>query len=110
MNDKPHGRMMSHYEQPSRLGHLLQRIVRTKGLAEQTSGQELNEIWKGAAGERVAARSHVRRLRSGILEIGVSNGTILEELRSYLQHELLITMQQRHPDPQIKALKFIKTR
>jgi hypothetical protein len=102
--------MMSHYEQPSRLGHLLQRIVRTKGLAEQTSGQELNEIWKAAAGERVAARSYVRRLRSGVLEIGVSNGTILEELRSYLQHELLTTMQQRNPERQIKSLKFIKTR
>ncbi|HIF00167.1 MAG TPA: DUF721 domain-containing protein [Planctomycetes bacterium] len=102
--------MMSHYEQPSRLGHLLQRIVRSKGLAEQSSGQELNKIWKASAGERVAARSHVRRLRGGILEIGVSNGTILEELRSYLQHELLTTMQQRHPEPPIKSLKFIKTR
>lgn len=102
--------MMSYYEQPSRLGHLLQRIVRSKGLAEQSSGQELNQIWKTAAGKRVAARSHVRRLRGGVLEIGVSNGTILEELRSYLQHELLTTMQQEHPEPQIKSLKFIKTR
>ena len=103
MNSSPFGK-------PARLGQLLQSLVRKKGLAEQSSGQELDRIWKSTAGERVAANSFVRRFRSGILEVGVTNGAILEELTCYLRHELLPAIQRQHPEPPIKSLKFVKVR
>ncbi len=102
MNDSPFGK-------PTQLGHILQQLVRKKGLAEESTQKELGEIWTKAAGERVASKSFVRKLRSGILEIGVSNGAILEELNCYLRHELLPAVQQLHPDPKINSLKFVKT-
>ena len=94
---------------PTQLGRLLKSIVRRKGIAEESAHQKLNDIWKKTAGDRVAARSHVRRLRAGILEISVTNGAILEELTCYLQHELLPLVQELHPNPEIKSLKFIKS-
>lgn len=103
MDSSPFGR-------PTQLGHLLQNLVRRKGLTEESSGQELNRLWKTTAGERVAAKSFVRKFRSGILEVGVSNGAILEELNCYLKHELLPAMQQQHPEPPITSLKFVKVR
>ena len=103
MSDSP-------FQKPARLGQLLQSLVRRKGLAEQSSGQELEQLWKNTAGERVAAKSYVRKLRSGVLEVGVTNGAILEELTCYLQHELLPAMQQKHPEPPINSLKFVKVR
>ena len=101
MKDEPFGK-------PAQLGHVLQQLVRRKGLAEESAQQELNEVWKQAAGERVSARSHVKQLRSGVLEIGVTNGTILEELSSYLRHELLPAVQKLHPQPEIHSLKFTR--
>ncbi|MEQ9406168.1 MAG: DUF721 domain-containing protein [Fuerstiella sp.] len=101
MSDLPFG-------QPARLGQLLQNVVRKKGLAEESNRQKLDDAWRKAAGQRVAARSHVRRLQGGILEIGVTNGAILEELTCYLQHELLPAVQQLHADPPINSLKFIR--
>ena len=58
----------------------------------------------------MAAKSVVRKLRSGVLEVGVTNGAILEELTCYLQHELLPAIQQQHPEPPINSLKFVKVR
>ena len=101
MNDVPFGK-------PARLGHLLQQVVRKKGIAEESARQDLNDAWKKAAGERVSARSFVRKLHAGVLEIGVTNGTILEELTGFLRHELLPEIQQLHPQPEIRALKFVK--
>lgn len=95
---------------PARLGNLLGNLIRTKGIAEQSSVQHLEDIWKKAAGDRIAAKSYVKRLRSGVLEITVSNGAVLEELTCYLKHDLLESMQQQHPDPPINSLKFVRVR
>jgi predicted nucleic acid-binding Zn ribbon protein len=103
---------MSHspFQKPVQLSQLLQSLVRRKGLAEQSTGQELESLWKSTAGERVAAKSFVRRLKSGVLEVGVTNGAILEELTCYLKHELLPALQRQHPEPPIESLKFVKVR
>lgn len=93
---------------PAQLGHLLQNLVRRKGIAEESARNELDNIWKTAAGDRIASRSHVRKLRGGILEIGVTNGAILEELTCYLQHELLRSVQELHSEPAVNSLKFVK--
>lgn len=95
---------------PTKLGLVLQNLVRQKGLAEQSTGQELDRLWKTVAGERAAGSSYVRKLRGGVLEIGVTNGAILEELNSYLKQDLLSAMQQQHPNPPIASLKFVKVR
>ena len=101
MNDSPFGK-------PAQLGNILRQVVRKKGLAEESSQKELSEIWARTAGERVASKSFVRKLRSGVLEIGVSNGAILEELNCYLKHDLLPDIQKLHPDPPVTSLKFVR--
>ena len=103
MDDMPFGR-------PVQLGQLLGNLVRKRGLAEQSSRSELEDIWRTSADERVASKSYVKRLKSGVLEIGVTNGAILEELTCYLKHELLPAIQQKHPEPPITSLKFVKAR
>ena len=100
----------SQFEKPAQLGQLLKNIVRRKGLAEESSADVLTTLWKKTAGERISSKTHVRRLRNGVLEIGVTNGAILEELTSYLRHELLPVLQEQHPEPKIENLKFVKSR
>ncbi|MCA9056928.1 MAG: DUF721 domain-containing protein [Planctomycetaceae bacterium] len=97
------------FDRPSKLGHVLSRLVRQKGLAEQSSGQNLDATWKLAAGERIASKSRVRRLNRGVLEVVVSNGAVLEELTCYLQHDLLIAIQQKMPRENVKSLKFLRS-
>ena len=98
----------SFFERPAQLGHLLADIVRRRGVAEKTATRELNTLWSQVAGDRVARHSFVRKLRNGVLEIGVKNGTVLEELSSYLKHDLLQAIQNSHADRGIRSLKFVR--
>lgn len=95
---------------PTRLGNLLGNLVRKRGIAEESSNQVLENIWKQSVTERVASKSHVKRLSNGVLEVTVTNGAILEELTCYLKHEILPAVQERHPEPPITSLKFVKVR
>lgn len=87
---------------------MLNRVVRQRGLAERSSHQALQDLWKSSVEARVAEKSFVRKFRAGVLEIGVTNGAILEELNSYLKHDVLETLRQKHPEPEIEIVKFVK--
>ncbi len=67
-------------------------------------------MWAAVAGERIGKRSYVRRLQGGVLEIGVRNGAVLEELSSYLKHDLLATIQSEHAEYSVQSLKFVRVR
>ena len=95
---------------PTSLGRLLDLVVRRRGIAEKSGQQELNTMWAKVAGERIGQRSSVRRLRDGVLEIGVRNGAVLEELSSYLKHDLLAAIQSGHSEFNIRSLKFVRVR
>lgn len=67
-------------------------------------------MWAEVAGPRISERSFVRRLQNGVLEIGVSNGAVLEELSSYLRHDLLHSITTSRADLRIQSLKFVRVR
>ena len=96
------------FGKPAQIGQLLQNLVRKRGLAEESAQKELNDIWKKAAGPRIASKTFVRRLRAGVLEVGVTNGAILEELTCYLKHDVLTAVQQVQANPPVNSLKFVK--
>ncbi len=103
-------RSSSSFDRPTSLGRLLDLVVRRRGIAEKTAQQELNTMWAEIAGERIGQRSSVRRLRDGVLEIGVRNGAVLEEVSSYLKHDLLAAIQSSHAELNIRSLKFVRVR
>lgn len=96
------------YDKPKALGSLLNGLIRRKGIAEESSVGGLADTWKNCCDERVAAKSYVRRQKGDLLEIAVTNGAILEELTGFLKHDLLVQMQQAHPESDIKSLKFVR--
>lgn len=95
---------------PAHLSSLLNNLVRKRGITEESATQGLENIWKQTVSERVASKSYVKRFSNGVLEITVTNGAILEELTCYLKHEILPSLQERHPEPPITSLKFVKVR
>ena len=98
------------FDRPQQLGHLVAGIIRRRGVAERSAAAELNDIWSRVAGERIARKSSVRRLRGGVLEIGVRNGAVLEELNSFLRHDLLRELRLLLPRHRIRSVKFIRVR
>jgi hypothetical protein len=101
---------MSSFDRPSSLGRLLDLVVRRRGIAEKSGQEKLSTMWAEVAGERIGQKSYVRRLRGGVLEVGVRNGAVLEELSSYLKHDLLTEIQSKHIELKIQSLKFVRVR
>ena len=95
---------------PTSLGFLLDQVIRRRGIAEKSAQQELNRMWADLTEPRIRERSFVRRLRDGVLEIGVRNGAVLEELNGFRRHELLEEIQARYAEFRIRTLKFIRVR
>lgn len=101
---------MSSFDRPSSLGRLLDLVVRRRGIAEKSGQEKLSKMWAEVAGERIGQKSYVRRQRGGVLEIGVRNGAVLEELSSYLKHDLLTEIQSKYIELKIQSLKFVRVR
>ena len=100
----------SSFDRPASLGRLLDQVVRRHGIAEKSAHEELNRVWTEITETRISQRSNVRRLRDGVLEIGVRNGAVLEELSSYLKQDLLTEIQTRYTQLNIRSLKFVRMR
>lgn len=98
------------FDRPLQLGHLLAGVIRRRGVAEKSAMAELNRMWCQVVDERIAQKSAVRRLRNRVLEIGVRNGAVLEELSSYHRHDVLKALQSRFPRSGIDSLKFVRIR
>ena len=98
------------FSRPSRLGDVLSRLIRSRGLVETSAVEPLNTVWKRVAGAEIGARSTVNKLRDGVLEIAVSNGAVLEQLRSYLHQTMLEKVQAALPESQIRIIRYVRRR
>ena len=95
---------------PSSLKNALKRLIRGKGLVNRSATDALNAEWHRVVGPEIGRRSRVRRIRSGILEVVVTNSAALEELRSYLHESVLEQMQSSLPESQIQSIRYVRSR
>ncbi|MFM7055887.1 MAG: DUF721 domain-containing protein [Planctomycetota bacterium] len=95
---------------PGSLGHLVQRLIRTRGLLERSATDVLNDAWKQAVGPDLAPHSRAVKIRNGVLEVAVSNSAALQEIHSYHQESILRHLQTTLPDSGIRALRCRRAR
>jgi hypothetical protein len=91
---------------PQPLGDVLSRLMALRGYGRVRTRRQLADVWRAAAGEKIAARTTVMGLRHGVLQIGVSNAALLGELTSFHRHSLLESLQKSNGDYAIRDLKF----
>ncbi len=95
---------------PASLKSAILRLIRSKGLVNRSASEALDSEWKRIVGPELGRRSTARRIRNGVVEVVVSNGAVLEELRSYLHESALAQMQASLPESNIKAIKYVRTK
>ena len=67
---------------------------------------QLVAIWKQVVDERTAERTKVLGLKRGVLEVGVTNSALLNELVSFQKTVLLDRLKAEHPEQNIKDIRF----
>lgn len=95
---------------PSSLKNALTRLIRRKGLANRSAAESLNAEWGRIVGPEIGRRSTARRIRDGVVEVVVTNGAALEELRGYLHESVLEQMKTSLPESNIRSIRYVRAR
>ncbi|MFM7864872.1 MAG: DUF721 domain-containing protein, partial [Planctomycetaceae bacterium] len=86
------------------------RLIRERGLAGRSEADALDAEWKSVVGPDAGRHSAARKIKDGILEVAVTNGAILQELRGFLHETVLQQLQQRLPNSGIRGIRYIRVR
>ncbi len=95
---------------PVSLKNALLWLIRSKGLVNRSASEALDSEWKRIVGPELGRRSTARRIKNGVVEVVVSNGAVLEELRGFLHETALTQMQTSLPESGIRAIKYVRAK
>lgn len=92
--------------EPDTLAAVISRLFAAKGYGRVQADRQLHLLWKEVAGEDVARQSRVLSLKNGVLQIGVANSALINELASFQKPELLEKLKAAPQQLRIRDLKF----
>ncbi len=91
---------------PTPLSTVISELIQKKGLARVQGNVQLVGIWKSVVGEKVSSRTKVLGLKRGVLEVGVDNAALMNELASFRKAGFLRTFQKEHSEHKINDIRF----
>jgi predicted nucleic acid-binding Zn ribbon protein len=91
---------------PQPLSAAIAELIARRGFARMQGTSQLVAIWKQVVDERTAERTKVLGLKRGVLEVGVTNSALLNELVSFQKTGLLARLKAEHPEQKIKDIRF----
>ncbi len=91
---------------PEPIAEVLSRLFTQRGWGRPQQQRCLEDAWRQAAGEEIAARTQVVSLKRGVLEIQVADGILVQELAGFRKRQLLTAMQMKVEAGKIKDLRF----
>lgn len=84
---------------------MLAQLITARGYGRIQANAQLAEVWKAAVGTALATYTRPFRLRRGVLEISVSNSTVIQEL-NFEKQRILADLQARSANLGIRDLRF----
>lgn len=93
-------------DEPHHLGDVLSHLFAARGYGRPQTARQLGDIWRTVAGETIASRTRVQGIKAGVLQVGVRNSAMLQELDSFHKWSLLETLQRDHADLRITEIRF----
>lgn len=91
--------------EPQHISDVLPRLMARRGYGRVQSAGACAEAWQKAAGQRVAACTRATAVRRGVLEVLVSNSTMVQEI-TFQKRALLAQLAELLPDENIRDLRF----
>lgn len=91
---------------PQPLSAAISELIARRGFARMQGTSQLVAIWKQVVDERTAERTKVLGLKRGVLEVGVTNSALLNELVSFQKTGLLARLKAEHSEQNIKDIRF----
>jgi predicted nucleic acid-binding Zn ribbon protein len=90
---------------PKPIGNIVAELLARRGYGRLQAADSCAAAWQQAAGAALAAQSRAGQVRRGVLEVWVTNSTLVQEL-SFEKARLLKALVQLAPEEKIRDLKF----
>ncbi len=84
----------------------LSELIALKGLGRIQGDQRLKDAWKQAAGDKIAGQTVVLGIKNRVVQIGVENSALLNELNSFHKASLLQKLQTEYGKQDVRDLRF----
>lgn len=91
---------------PQPISVALAELIARRGWARATADDDLSRVWAEVAGERVAKRTRVGRIKRRVLHVAVESSALLGELAGFRKDDLLARLNERRPELGLEDLKF----
>jgi predicted nucleic acid-binding Zn ribbon protein len=91
--------------QPQRIGDILSQLMARRGYARIQSGGACADAWREAVGPEMAQFTRATQVRRGVLEVFVSNSTMVQEI-GFRKALLIERLAALLPDEHIRDLKL----
>ncbi len=91
---------------PEKLGEILERVLRDRGLFDAGRRREIAAAWEEVAGPLVSAGTRVASLRGGVLVVEVLSSALRQELETFRKEELLDGIRERFAREYVRDLRF----
>jgi predicted nucleic acid-binding Zn ribbon protein len=88
------------------ISQALSELIALKGLGRVQGDRRLIEAWKQAAGEKIAGLTTVQGIKNRIVQIGVENSALLNELNSFHKGSLLQKLQKEYGKQDVRDIRF----
>lgn len=88
------------------LSKALSELIALKGLGRIQGDQRLKDAWEQAAGEKIAGQTSVTGIKNRIVQVGVVNSALLNELNSFHKGSLLQKLQAEYGKQDVRDIKF----
>ncbi len=92
--------------EPQHVRKVLSELIALKGLARVQSTEQLQQAWRSVAGAELGRKSRVLKLTRGVLNVGVSNSALLNELAGFHKQALLEQLHQQFAHLKIQDIRF----
>jgi hypothetical protein len=91
---------------PQHLSEALAELIALRGFARVRADQQLDDVWRQVSGPAIAGDTKVLGIKRGVLEVGVSNASLLGELAGFHKSSLLQALRRRHAELNVQDLRF----
>ncbi len=99
------GKRRIYRRKPKTADNLISQIISRRGIAAEKSNNQLNSLWQSMVSVTIANQTKVGTVRRGILEITVSNSTLLQNL-GFGKADYLEQLNQQMQNQTIKDIRF----
>jgi predicted nucleic acid-binding Zn ribbon protein len=90
---------------PKKIADVLAQLITARGYGRIQADADFAAAWQAAAGQSLARHTRPGRLRRGVLEITVTNSTVVQEL-TFQKQRILAELQAQVPEARIRGLRF----